>query len=151
MVAHHTKDKGDLGVAKAHADLVAKGFYVLFPATEHAPFDLVAYAAGTFHRIQVKYRAARAGAIRLNLRSTWTDRHGVHSTPIDKHAVDAICIYCPETDECYYIRPSDHGVSVNLRITPTRNGQQKRILEAAAFRDMPEKPPTLADGGRASA
>ncbi|MDR7289516.1 hypothetical protein J2S38_002579 [Mycolicibacterium senegalense] len=46
---HHTKDKGDLGVAKAHADLVAKGFYVLFPATEHAPFDLVAYAAGTFH------------------------------------------------------------------------------------------------------
>lgn len=30
---HHTKDKGDLGVAKAHADLVGKGFYVLFPAT----------------------------------------------------------------------------------------------------------------------
>ncbi|WP_371815001.1 group I intron-associated PD-(D/E)XK endonuclease [Mycobacterium sp. DL440] len=39
---HHTKDKGELGVAKAHADLVGKGFYVLFPATEHAPFDLVA-------------------------------------------------------------------------------------------------------------
>lgn len=38
MGRHHTKDKGDLGVAKAHADLVGKGFYVLFPATEHAPF-----------------------------------------------------------------------------------------------------------------
>lgn len=46
MVRHHTKDKGDLGVAKAHADLAAKGFTVLFPATEHAPFDLVAYAEG---------------------------------------------------------------------------------------------------------
>jgi len=28
---------------------------VLFPATEHAPFDLVADAAGKFHRRQVKY------------------------------------------------------------------------------------------------
>ena len=55
MVRHHTKDKGDLGVAKAHADLAAKGFTVLFPATEHAPFDLVAYAEGLFHRLQVKY------------------------------------------------------------------------------------------------
>lgn len=48
MARHHTKDKGDLGVAKAYADLVAKGFDVLFPTTEHAPFDLVAYAEGTF-------------------------------------------------------------------------------------------------------
>lgn len=138
MGRHHTKDKGDLGVAKAHADLVGKGFYVLFPATEHAPFDLVAYAAGTFHRIQVKYRSARAGAVRLNFRSTWADRHGAHSTPIDKDAIDVICIYCPDTDECYYVRPTDHGVSVNLRITPTKNGQQKRILSAASFRDLPD-------------
>jgi hypothetical protein len=47
-VKHHTKDKGDLGVAKAHADLVSEGFTVLFPATEHAPIDLVAYGAGEF-------------------------------------------------------------------------------------------------------
>lgn len=138
MTRHHTKDKGDLGVAKAHADLVAKGYDVLFPATEHAPFDLVAHSAGTFRRIQVKYRSALAGVIKLNLRSTWTDRHGVHSTPMDKTAVDAVCIYCPDTDECYYIQPTDHGASVNLRTTPTKNGQQKRILEAAAFRDLPD-------------
>ncbi|WP_304117529.1 group I intron-associated PD-(D/E)XK endonuclease [Mycolicibacterium bacteremicum] len=138
MARHHTKGKGDLGVAKAHADLVAKGYDVLFPATEHAPFDRVAHSAGTFGRIQVKYRSALAGVIRLNLRSTWTDRHGVHNTPMDKTAIDAICIYCPDTDECYYIRPTDHGMSVNLRITPTKNGQQKRILEAAAFRDLPD-------------
>lgn len=43
MVQHHTKDKGDLGVAKAYADLVGKGFDVLLPTTEHAPFDLVAH------------------------------------------------------------------------------------------------------------
>lgn len=47
-MAHHTKDKGDLGVAKAHADLTAQGFMVLMPLTEHAPFDLVAYRDGVF-------------------------------------------------------------------------------------------------------
>ena len=151
MAGHHTKDKGDLGVAKAYTDLVAKGFMVLFPATEHAPFDLVAYADGTFHRVQVKYRSARGGAVQLNLRSTWSDRNGVHTSPIDKQAIDVVCIYCPETDECYYIRPMDHGASVALRITPTRNGQHKRILEAASFRDLPDKPLPLIREGRTSA
>jgi hypothetical protein len=59
-MSHHTKDRGELGVAKAHADLVGKGFTGLFPATEHAPFDLVAYADGEFDRLQVMYRSARA-------------------------------------------------------------------------------------------
>ncbi|HTH88945.1 group I intron-associated PD-(D/E)XK endonuclease [Mycobacterium sp.] len=37
--------------------------------TEHAPIDLVAYAAGEFHRLQVKYRSARAGAVTVKFRS----------------------------------------------------------------------------------
>jgi len=56
MVNHHTKNKGDLGVVKAFCDLVEKGFVILFPATEHAPFDLAAYKDNRFIRIQVKYR-----------------------------------------------------------------------------------------------
>ena len=146
MARHHTKDKGDLGVAKAYADLVAKGFDVLLPTTEHAPFDLVAYADGTFHRIQVKYRARRAGVVAVKLTSNWSDRHGVHSSPIDKNAVDILCIYCPDTDECYYLRLADHNASVALRITPAKNGQQKRILDAAAYRQLP-----VSDEHRASA
>ena len=137
MVNHHTKDKGDLGVAKAHADLVTKGFTVLFPATEHAPFDLVAYAAGEFHRLQVKYRSARAGAVTVKFRSMWADRDGTHTTPMDKGAIDTVCIYCPDTDECYYVQPDAHGASVTLRIAPSRNRQQAGVLEAAAFRDLP--------------
>ncbi len=43
-----------------------RGFVVLFPATEHAPFDLVTYEDGSFQRIQVKYRTARAGAITVH-------------------------------------------------------------------------------------
>jgi len=139
MAPHHTKDKGDLGVAKAHADIVSQGYVVLFPATEHAPFDLVAYADGAFCRLQVKYRAARAGAITVHFRSVWNDRQGTHAKPTDKTAIDVVCIYCPETDACYYVRPDDHGASVTLRITPSRNGQRNGVLNAATFRDLAER------------
>lgn len=138
MGAHHTKDKGDLGIAKAHADLVGHGFMVLFPATEHAEFDLVAYRAGRFDRVQVKYRSAQSGTISVQFRSIWADRHGTHTKPSDKSEVDVTCIYCPETDACYYLRPHDHGKSVTLRVTPSRNGQERGVLLAATYRDFPE-------------
>lgn len=106
--AHHTKNKGDLGVAKAYADLVAQGYVVLFPATEHAPFDLVAYDDGVFLRVQVKYRSARSGALTVQFRSMWADHNGTHAQPMDKTAIDVVCVYCSETDECCYVRPSEH-------------------------------------------
>jgi hypothetical protein len=71
----------------------------------------------------------------------WTDRNGTHMTPTDRNAIDVICIYCPETDDCYYIRPAEHGASVTLRVTPSRNGQQLGVLDAAAFREL--KPAVL--------
>lgn len=136
MAPHHTKDKGDLGVAKAHADVVGQGFIVLFPATEHAPFDLVAYADGEFYRLQIKYRTARAGAITVHFRSVWNDRQGTHTKPTDKSSIDVVCIYCPETDACYYVRPTAHRASVTLRIAPSRNGQQSGVFDALAFRSL---------------
>lgn len=139
MARHHTKDKGDLGVAKVHADLVSQGFTVLFPATEHAAFDLVAYLDGEFYRLQVKYRSARSGAVLVKFRSMWADRNGTHTTPMDKSAIDVVCIYCPDTDQCYYVRPDAHGASVTLRIAPSKNGQHQGVLEAAAFRYVPRQ------------
>lgn len=135
-IAHHTKNKGDLGVAKAHADLVDQGFIVLFPTTEHAPFDLVAYDDGAFHRVQVKYRSAARGALTVHFRAMWADRNGTHVRPMDKQAVDAVCVYCPDTDECYYVRPADHGASVTLRLVPTRNGQLSGVLLASSCRTL---------------
>ena len=133
---HHTKNKGDLGVAKAHADLVGQGFVVLFPTTEHAPFDLVAYADGRFHRLQVKYRSASRGALTVHFRSVWADRKGTHTAPMDKAAIDLVCVYFPDTDECYYIRPTGHAASVTLRIAPARNGQLVGVLPAATCRSL---------------
>ena len=92
MAIHHTKNKGDLGVAKAHCDLVEKGFIVLFPATEHAPFDLVAYDGTRFVRVQVKYRRAVNGSIQIPMKSWRADRNGSHGKLVDKSQVDVFCV-----------------------------------------------------------
>lgn len=142
---HHTKDKGDLGVAKAHADLVEQGFVVCNPLTEHAPFDLVAYKEGNFQRVQVKYRAAKNGAVTLLLRATWSDRNGVHHRPMDLDAIDVICVFCPDTDRCYYIRPPADVANLTLRISPSKNNQRWGVRNADDYRvldpvGLPEAP-----------
>jgi hypothetical protein len=137
MRIHHTKNKGDLGVAKAHCDLVEKGYIVLFPTTEHAPFDLVAYDGFKFIRIQVKYRRAVKGSVQIRLENWWADRNGSHGKPIDKSEIDVFCVYCPDTDECYYFKPENAKTYFSLRIDAPKNNQSKNINFAEDFAGVP--------------
>jgi hypothetical protein len=57
--------------------------------------------------------------------------------PVDKAEIDALCIYCPDTEECYYVRPGDHNEVVTLRVAPARNGQQFGVRLASQFRRLP--------------
>lgn len=139
MRTHHTKTKGDLGVAAAVYDLTKKGFIVCNPMTKHAPFDLIAYADGRCLRIQVKYRALSRGVCEVRFFSVWADRHGVHLTKMDKSEVDLICVYCPDTERCYYLDPNAHGGGVKLRVGSTANNQRSRVLFADDFLEIPEK------------
>ncbi len=137
MKIHHTKNKGDLGVAKAHCDLVEKGFVVLYPTTEHAPFDLVAYDGNRFLRLQVKYRKAVKGSVQIRTETWWADRNGSHGQPIDKSQVDLFCVYCPDTDQCYYISPKEIGTYFTIRISASKNNQSKGINFADDFTRVP--------------
>ena len=135
---HHTKVKGDLGVLKAQLDLYEQGFVILNPMTEHAAFDLVAYRACEFIRVQVKYKSVdKFGGMTVHFRSSWTDKHGTHTRQIDKDEVDLYCIYCPETDECYYLDPKEFNKSVTLRVEASKNNQSKNIKLAADYRRVP--------------
>jgi hypothetical protein len=150
MRPHHTKDKGDLGVLHAMVDLREKGYILLQPMTEHAPFDLVAYKDERFLRVQVKYRAAVAGAVTVPFTSSWADRHGTHSVPVDKSSIDVVCIYCPDTRLCYYVDPLAVRRTVVLRVAPARNRQQKGIAWAKDHTQIPSRlcgvPPGLEAG-----
>ena len=136
--AHHTKEKGDLGVLKAQVDLFEQGFMILAPQTEHSPFDLVAYKDGEFRRIQVKYRAVdRYGKIDVKFSTCWTDKKGTHTVPIDKGEVDLYCVYCPDTDECYYLDPDYFGSNATLRVKAPKNSQMKNVNFASDYRRAP--------------
>ena len=134
---HHTKNKGDVGVLKAQADLAEKGFIILTPHTEHAPFDVGAYKDGDFRRVQVKYRQSTSGKLEDRMRSCWSDRNGVHIKDVDKSEVDVICIYCPDADQCYYFLPWECDKSFTLRISPSLNNQSKNVKLASDYCRVP--------------
>ena len=130
--------KGDLGVLKAQIDLFEQGFTICMPQTEHAPFDLAVYRDGEFRRVQVKYRTVdKYGKIDVKFSTCWTDGRGTHTVPIDKSEVDLYCIYCPNTDECYYLDPDKFGSNATLRVNKPKNGQMKRIKFASDYRRAP--------------
>lgn len=135
---HHTKDKGDLGVLKAQVDLFEHGFTILNPLTEHAAFDLVAYRDGAFYRVQVKYRKLdRSGKSEVKFSTCWTDKNGTHTVPIDKEDVDLFCVYCPDTDECYYLSPRKFRSNACLRVKAPKNLQKKGVRLASEYRRVP--------------
>ena len=129
---HHTKDKGDLGVFKAQVDLCQQGFMILTPNTEHAPFDLVIYKDGIFKRVQVKYRSlSKKGTIDVAFKSYWSNKYGVHSKKSNMDDFDICCIYCPETNECYYICTYEiTEINISLRInTPKHNHSSIKLAK----------------------
>jgi len=135
---HHTKTLGDLGILKAQIDLFEKGFIVAIPLTEHAPFDLMIYKDGQSRTVQVKARSIDAkGNINISFRSTYSDANGMHNVPVNKVHIDLYCVYCPDTDQCYYFKPTDFNKSVSLRVRVPKNNQRKGVKFAVDYRQVP--------------
>ena len=99
---------------------------------------MAVYKDGEFHRVQVIYRTLdKFGKIDVKFSSCWTDKRGTHTVPINKSEVDLYCIYCPDTDECYYLDPRKFRSNVSLRVKTPKNSQQKRAKFAADYRRVP--------------
>ena len=133
---HHTKEKGDLAVLKAAAELGEAGFLVCTPLTEHAPFDLVAFRHGGYFGVQVKFRTARDGVIDVRLRSTWSDRSGVHVKAVDSSAIDVVAVFEPGLGRCLWLTPAQIGRSVSVRTNRPRNSQRQGVHMVSDFLDV---------------
>jgi hypothetical protein len=135
---HHTKTFGDLGVLKAKIDLLKKGFVTCTPDTEHSPFDLVAWKNNKCITVQVKARNKTSrGNIEVNFRSSWADKNGSHTVHVDKDAIDLYCVYCPQTELCYYFNPINYGKSITIRIDEAKNSQLKSLNWHEDFLKIP--------------
>lgn len=135
-----TKEKGDLGHMKCVADLMQKGYKILFPFGEDWKFDIVVYSEGKFLRVQCKYDNGKIdGVVRVKCRSTnnWTNYKYTNRD------IDFIAVYHEPTKSCYYVPANllgDKGrSSIYLRIKPVKNNQQTGVLLAKNFTEiMPE-------------
>jgi predicted DNA binding protein len=135
---HHTKSKGDLGVLKAQVDLYEKGYMILHPQTEHAPFDLVVYKDKNFKRVQVKYRNLNEkGILEIRFSSSYSTSNGVMTKNVDKNEIDVYCVFCPQTDECYYFNPKSFRHSISLRVEIPKNNQLLNVKFAKDYREVP--------------
>ena len=137
-MTHPTKTKGDLGVLKAQLDLTEKGFIVSWPLTEHAPFDLVITSEEGSRTVQVKSRTLdKSGAMEVKLSSVWKNRTGVVRKSINRKLVDLYCIYCVDTDCCYYVKTTDVSKTIKLRVRMPKNGQLRKVKFAKDYREVP--------------
>jgi hypothetical protein len=110
---HLTKEKGDLAVVLVIADLTAKGYYCFIPvATEHLPFDLIAYKNGICYRIQSKY--SEDGFIK-NV-SSWSDKKGTHQRKYKSNDFDFYGIYIPKLNIILYpsIKFGGRKIAINI-------------------------------------
>ena len=109
-------------------------------ATSDRSLDSISAVVGIGHSDwRADYAAVRGGG-------KPTDSYGygavslkraLADTGIDKSEVDLFCVYCPETDECYYLAPQDFRSHVSLRVSTPRNGQRSGVNMAADYRRVP--------------
>jgi len=139
-MSHHTKDKGDLAVAKVIAHLLEHDIRVCLPLSEHLPFDFIAVMPDmkTLKRVQVKYRTMQGGVVQVNFRSNYYDTKKIYSVRVNLDHLDCYAVYCPDNDERYYLRTDEipaNAIAINLRIVATRSGQQQGVRYAHQFVD----------------
>ena len=77
------------------------------------------------------------GKIDVKFSTCWTDRSGTHTVPVDKTGIDLFCVYCPDTDECYYLKPGEFGSNATLRVEAPKNRQAKLVKFASDYRRVP--------------
>jgi hypothetical protein len=117
-MTHHTKDKGDIGVAMITADLTSRGAHVLLPAfSEHLKYDLVSDFNGSLFKIQAKFRMV-AGInrhVHVPASTSWSDRNGTHTTHYTSADFDLFAIWVPDIKQVLYVPVEGRGIRIAFR------------------------------------
>lgn len=132
----NVNQKGVIGLAKVTADLVCRQYEVFIPTSDACPIDLiVADGAMRLKRVQVKYRepteerGTAPKVLSVSLDSVVNGRR----IPVDTSQVDVWAIYCPQTDDVYYVlREEVSKKSIRLCLEDAK-GRRNRL--ASEYRD----------------
>ena len=127
--------KGAIAEAVIAAEAIKAGLEVLRPIAEGCRYDLVFDLGGHFVRVQCKSAPRRGDRIAVRTATSRLTPRGYVRTTYDRSEVDAIAIYCPDTERCYLMPIADvrGRANVYLRLAPARNNQEFAISYAANY------------------
>ena len=132
----HPKAKGDRSTLAIMLALTEAGFSVYLPFGENTRCDLIIDDGDRPRRVQCKTGRLRTGAVRFNTCSNYAHHPNPKLLRRDYHGqVDDFAVYCPETERVYLVPIADLPVVTEgaLRVRPARNGQRRRIRQAAEY------------------
>jgi hypothetical protein len=132
----HPKDVGDRTTLALMLALRDAGYVVSLPSGENMRYDLVIDDGRRLSRVQCKSGRIRNGAVVFKTSSSYA--HHASAAQPRRHyqaQVDFFGVYCSRTGGTYLIPIDDLAPTTEalLRVTPARNGQPKRIREAADY------------------
>jgi hypothetical protein len=112
--------KGVIGLVRVMADLVTRRYEVFTPTSDASPVDLIlANSTMSLRRLQVKYRELhQRPRMRADTKVLTVDLASIVNgkrIPIDRSKIDGLGIYCPYSDQVYYVR-TDEVSGVMIRI-----------------------------------
>jgi hypothetical protein len=133
-LSHHPVDVGTRTEAAILGELVRRGYHVLLPWGVNHRYDLVLDMGDRFLRAQCKTGRLRAGVISFNVQSVRSNTRGVMRRPYTGE-IEVFLVHCPGHDRIYAVPVEEAATSTEicLRLTPTKNGQARRIRWARDF------------------
>jgi hypothetical protein len=127
--------KGAIAEAAITAEAVKLGVVVLRPFPEGRRYDLVFDIDHRLFRVQCKWGRRKDGVIVVHTGTCRLTPSGYVRTTYRVDEVDAIAVYCPEPEGCYWL-PIDEVAGrsvVHLRLTPAANSQVIAVKYASAY------------------
>ena len=133
---HHTKDKGDLALAKAIVDLTEKGYTVFTPAvSEHSPVDLIGLKDNKCYRFQAKYFSSNE----VPYRTSWSDKSGTHIKFYNDDDFDYYALYVPDIKVMIYPSIKYGGITIRTESKPLKNTKYWWYEDFLELTDAAEK------------
>lgn len=114
------------------ADALCRGYKVALPVGEDWRYDLIVLRKGKLERVQCKYVTSDGSVICVPCRSV----NSYAARSYTSGQIDWLAVYDKTTNACYYIPALMLGSGrsgINLRLVPSRNGQQKGVVWAKKF------------------
>lgn len=132
----NTNKKGDIGLANVILDVTKKGFFVFLPFSDTTSVDLIiADKNMKIMRTQIKYISVDKHGV-LNV-STSTVVNG-KKIPVDLLKTDIWAIFCPDTNEIYYVSATELSgkKTICLRVTDPKINNNNNIRYAKNYLDL---------------